>query len=144
MPIPKSTVAIEHLQVAVACFHSKKYLAALHLAGAAEEILGKIVLSKYRGKILQKTPALDQLVEGSIAYAEDAGIPAPTPKAIRDELNLPRNASKHFDRQSESLLDFDPRDEALQMLKRAAKNYVSAIDAPHDEAITSFLTRLSQ
>ena len=114
----KTDLAREQLEVALGLFLDKvSYVAALTLAGAAEEILGKALSHKGDKNVLKKeydiVGPIRQLMDGKkLTWASFMG-----------EKNRARNSVKHMDRDSESTLAADLEDETLWMLVRACDNY---------------------
>jgi hypothetical protein len=92
------------------------YFSVLTLAGAAEEILGKLLRSSGRQN------SLDDLTSGAVLvykhlFGEEAGA-----KEFAIRANRARNASKHLDAGGPTIT-LDIRDEAKDMLIRAIDNY---------------------
>ena len=88
----KAEVAIHQLEWAIWFFMEKKDdICAATLAGAAEEIYGK--LAEQRGKKSVQT----EHVEACLDLLKCAGHFLPRPKEIKDGMNYLRNALKHCD-----------------------------------------------
>lgn len=112
MAMTKLDAAVHQLIVAMRLFFEGDYLSSLTLAGAAEEILGK--LSKRAGLPV----AVDEITQ----YHEDdvdAAIPEDQRKnVLLRVLNRGRNQAKHANDPDETHVEID-HVEALQMLMRA-------------------------
>ncbi|MBV6320071.1 hypothetical protein [Duganella violaceipulchra] len=108
----KLEAATHQLSVAIQLFYSGDYLSSLTLAGAAEEILGK--LSQRAGKPV----AVDEITQFH-ADDIDAAIPENQRKTVLlGVLNRGRNQAKHANDPEETHIVFD-HTEPLQMIMRA-------------------------
>ncbi|MGF6534311.1 hypothetical protein P3T20_005115 [Paraburkholderia sp. GAS206C] len=126
MEISKLDVAVHQLNVAIRLFLDGDYLASLTLAGAAEEILGR--LCERAGKPI----AIDYIVD----YHRNDTDPALSDKKRRtilsDALNRPRNAAKHANDPNEATFDVDQA-WPLQMVMRAVPMCASLGVKPSEE-----------
>ncbi|KVQ74814.1 hypothetical protein WK07_22660 [Burkholderia multivorans] len=136
--ISKLDVATELLTQALRLFlEGKAYFAALNLAGAAEEVFGKFV-EEHGG-----VPALHNMRDVALHFAErfrdegDEYVPLSKAKQqMADLINHAKNTTKH----RITDVDFDPKEEAQDLLDRAVDNYswlklrlnLSAIDLMND------------
>lgn len=112
MEMTKLDAAVHQLTVAIKLFFEGDYLSALTLAGAAEEILGK--LSKRAGKPV----AIDEITKYH-ADDIDAAIPEDQRKTVLlSVLNRSRNQAKHANDPDETHVVLD-HTEPLQMIMRA-------------------------
>jgi hypothetical protein len=110
--ITKLEVATHQLGVAIRLFLEGDYLSSLTLAGAAEEILGK--LSMQAGM-----PVACDFIEGVHLKDTDASLSdKERKKIIRDILNRGRNQVKHANDPSETHFDVE-QIWPLQMIMRA-------------------------
>jgi len=128
-------VAVEQLNVAIDLFLSEKsYIAALTLAGAAEEILGKAL--EHTGN----ESAIDEIFSIS-SYFEEAHLANvngyTTEKKFISVLNKERNDVKHWGNPSEAILEADFKQSAKEMLVRACRN-CDLLDISHTKLMTSF------
>lgn len=131
--IRKIDVAKQYLEDALRLYTEARFLSALTLAGAAEEILGKslemTVPMHAAGVSIRPISALGRDAESVAAFDQklvEIGAPNFTPKSlpeIRRELLLPRNSAKHFNSLEEAALDFDAQLEAGNIIIRAIRNY---------------------
>jgi hypothetical protein len=115
----KRQVALRQIETALRLFEEQDDLiSVVTLAGAAEEILGKLV--KREGQ----TNALDSLSSAAHAMYQYlfGGEPLP-PKHFADRANIARNAFKHLRTAGGDAVTLDLREEAVDMLTRAIDNY---------------------
>lgn len=110
--LTKLEVAVHQLDVAIGLFLEGDYLASLTLAGAAEEILGKLC------ERVGKPVAIESIVDFHLKDT-DPNLPEDKRKGIlRGILNKPRNAAKHANAPDET--EFVVEQVApLQMIMRA-------------------------
>lgn len=122
---PKMLAATELLECGLQAFFDGNYFAALHLAGAADDIFGGYVT---RGGT---DSAFESLKAGALRIAEHLaklpeyqmeGPPA-TEKGIAHVMNYARNRTKHLDKEGDDEILFNPRSEAKGLLRRALTNY---------------------
>ena len=119
--LTKIDAAVDQLDWAIRLFldHSA-FAAAITLAGAAEEILGKATGSR--------AAAFDQL---KIKFSTDLGLPEKT--ISQDYLNRAKNWLKHWDgRADDDKITFQLDEEAIQYIVRALANL-----AAHDGSLPS-------
>lgn len=118
-PTPKLFVAIQLLDRALSMYYQEdSYFAALHLAGAAEEILGVYV--EREGHQSSFTSLHAGAVEIAQTLDEDG---ESKPKDIIGLMNYARNRTKHMDKEGDDELHFDPKIEAFDILNRAITNF---------------------
>ena len=110
-------LAVEQLDVALSLFLEKQsVVSALTLAGAAEEILGKVLSHNGQQNSLEwKYEAVEP------THTMLHQIPLSKADFIRDE-NRARNAAKHMACASEPSVTVDLEDAALWMIVRACDN----------------------
>lgn len=121
-------IAKEQLETALRLyFEQRDFYSVITLAGAAEEILGKM-LNHNGGKHL-----LDSLVAAAVDLSKLDGHEV-TAKEIWNYANYARNRSKHFGIDME---DFDEREEAKDLLIRAIDNY-SSLTGDCTESMSKF------
>ncbi len=115
--VSKIDIALEYLEVALGCYlESGQYFAALHCAGAAEELLGKFVEMKGGESAFRSTQA-SAIQFGAYLYGQHA-----KPKDMADIINHAKNRSKHMDGSHDSSIRFDPRQEAHDLIERCMRN----------------------
>ena len=120
MTIGKQTIAAEYLTRAIELyFRGDSYFSALHLAGAAQELLGKFV------ERTGTDSAHTSLVKGAVRiskFVNEDGEPS-TEKQIRAAVNYAKNRVKHMDNEGDDAVDFDPRIQARDMLNLAVSEF---------------------
>lgn len=129
----KVDIAKQYLEDALRLYSDSRFLSALTLAGAAEEMLGKslerFVPTHIDGVTLRPVTALDKEAAAMAAFDQQLvsiGAPnftAKTQSEITQELIAPRNSAKHFNNAYESTFNFDQQLEAGSMIIRAIRNY---------------------
>ena len=119
-PTSKLDIATELLDRALKLFYERdSYFAALHLAGAAEEVLGAYVRSQ--GGV----SAYESLRDGAVKLSKhirDDGIES-APKRIANAMNHAKNATKHMDDGDDDRVYFNVEFEARERLDLAVTNY---------------------
>lgn len=116
----KLDIATELLDRALKLFYERdSYFSAIHLAGAAEEVLGAYVTS--HGGV----SAFESLRDGEVKLSKhirDDGIES-SPKRIANAMNHAKNATKHMDDGDDDRVYFNAEFEARELLDRAVMNY---------------------
>ncbi|WP_371322398.1 hypothetical protein VX159_08175 [Dechloromonas sp. ZY10] len=121
----KVNVACELLECALRLYYEEgSDFAALHLAGAAEELLGmqveriggKSEFSALKDGALRISPAIRD------AYFNGKGN-TPTKKTMAKAINHAKNATKHMDPSDVDYVAFNARAEARKILERAVHNF---------------------
>jgi hypothetical protein len=113
MKLNKMDVARRQLAVAIELFLADgDLISIITLAGAAEEIFGKIALKA------DKENSLDFMIRTHKALGSTT-----TEKELIKHANLVRNALKHANDEGDEEIEFDERQEAISMLSRALINY---------------------
>jgi hypothetical protein len=110
--ITKLDAAIHQLNVAIRLFLSGDYLASLTLAGAAEEILGRL------SERASKPVAVEFVVNYHLKDTDSALPDKDRKRIIRDVLNSGRNQAKHANDPNETHFDVE-QIYPLQMIMRA-------------------------
>ena len=93
------------------------YFAALHLAGASEEILGKYLNAKGLKTSLESEKEAFILINKKLFNREISG------KEAISFLNKTKNAIKHMDDKNDTFVVMDPKEDAEAMLDRALTNW---------------------
>ena len=129
MGYEKKDIAITQLKKAIQLFQEKEYICAVTLAGAAEEILGKIAKKRSTTKAL----------EGELHFwnqlSDIVGKSKPDKKKVIEVLNRTRNELKHNDLGENIIIEADLEIEAQCLIDRAIRNYWLAYDTPLREQI---------
>lgn len=114
----KECIALAQLETALRLFtEGQDLFSAITLAGAADEILGKLVTS--RGG----ESALNSLTNASAAIHQHLFGEHGDRKGFADRANLARNALKHLEAGGMPTVNLDLRQEAVDLLNRAVANY---------------------
>ncbi|PVZ68965.1 hypothetical protein [Pelagibaculum spongiae] len=111
----KEQAALTQLLTALELFSQENYISTVTLAGAAEEILGKLASRENTSK---------SAFEG-LAQNLHNNHPQHEVKAIKARLNQSRNALKHATSIDEDVFSINPRLEAISMICRALTNYLT-------------------
>ncbi|MDR8077781.1 hypothetical protein KPA96_19180 [Burkholderia cenocepacia] len=122
----KLDVAVHQLNVAIRLFLDGDYLTSLTLAGAAEEILGR--LCERAGKPV----AVDFIVDYHLQDTDSALSEKKRREILLNVLNKPRNAAKHANDPGEASFDVDQA-WPLQMIMRALPMCASLGVKPSEE-----------
>lgn len=113
MQLSKLDIAKRQLEAAINLhFSGGDYLAVITLAGAAEEILGKLLQRQGDRAMIDDLVELDKEMTGGRPF-----------ETIRKEANGARNSLKHANDPGEDQVTIEPG-EAVAMLARAMVNYV--------------------
>ena len=114
----KIDIAKEYIETAILHYEDKKYFQALHLAGAAEELIGKL-LRKEKIKTSLESEKEDFVLFNKLVMKRDI-----SEKHAADFLNKSKNAIKHLDETNpkDEYIELDPKEDANNLLKRAIKN----------------------
>lgn len=114
--LTKLDIAVEQLNHAISMFLKREHLvSAITLAGAAEEILGK--LAAQAGVV----PSLKRRTEGARALHKRLWGTDPSIKPFVNLKNKTRNELKHLG--AGAPMEVDLEEEAMRMLDRAVENY---------------------
>ena len=117
--LPRSEVARLQLVEAITLFVAEKFLAALTLAGAVEEILGKLLV---RQSVL---PVVKESAQANAQLREKTGLSAmdgKSEKELIEEWNAARNMAKHLMSPEDESVTLNLCDEAYWMIRRALEN----------------------
>ena len=140
-PTEKLIVAIELLDRALGMYYEgNSYYAALHLAGAAEEILGVYVERS------GDESSFKSLQRGAVVLSKviNDGVES-SPQEIAAIMNHAKNRTKHMDKEKDDHVRFDPKIEARDLLGRAISNYYTLMrhySLPETEFINKFYLEL--
>jgi len=104
------------IETAIDLFNEGNFICAITLAGAGEEILGKLL------------PPSTEIALESLTKKVSSLAPELSPKQIKDDyLNIVRNSLKHV-KEDICEQDIDLRLHAIQYIARACVNYVTLRD----------------
>lgn len=121
---PKLKIACELLECALRLYYEGcSDFAALHLAGAAEELLGRFV-ERIGGE-----SEFASLQRGAMRISKCLNEDGKESKSknIAALINHAKNASKHMDQNDIDHVVFDPRAETRKILDRAVPNFYNAM-----------------
>ena len=111
-------IAVRQLETALYLYFKREdYYSVITLAGASEEVFGKLLKEK------NSENALDSLKKSGVAIHEalfDEDLPE---KEISDRANWVRNLLKHWSLGQPKVFEFDAPEEAKDMLNCAIDNY---------------------
>jgi hypothetical protein len=117
---PKQKVALELLDKGFKMYFVKSYFAAIHLAGAAEELFGQYLLLWKAGK-----PAADGFHDAAAQLlgfrAQD--VPKDLSRHLYKRIFHSRNRTKHLSDQDDHEINFNAAHEAEIVLGRALDNF---------------------
>ncbi|HZX76345.1 hypothetical protein [Lysobacter sp.] len=118
MAVEKLTVACEFLEQALRLYYESYHFSAIHLAGAAEELLGAHLT------LLGQSSTFHSYRTAGVELANALGSGSPvTRKDMEGLLNHAKNRSKHMDLAEDNFITFDPAEEARELLDRAVSDY---------------------
>lgn len=117
--IDKREIAQIQLKEAIVLFLDEKFLCAITLAGAAEEVLARLLNARGEQSVVEESiEAIERLRETTgLAIMEDR-----PKKEIFNLWNSARNTIKHHNEKSEESVTINLFDEAYWMIKRALAN----------------------
>lgn len=117
--ISKAEIARVQLTEAIALFVEEKFLCALTLSGAAEEILARLLNSKGEKSVVEDS--FEKMQE--IREATGLAVMKNKPKnEVFNQWNAARNAIKHHNKNEGEVVKFNLFDEGYWMIKRALAN----------------------
>ena len=115
----RSDVARLQLVEAIRLFVDEKFLAALTLAGAAEEILGKLLAHQGGTPVIKESAqAIEELRNKTGLSVMDGK----SEKQLIDEWNAARNMVKHLVNPESETVTLNCCDEAYWMIRRGLEN----------------------
>ena len=114
MKLHKKEIAKRQIDTAIELFLERKdYLSVVTLAGAGEEILGKLLTRHSKKNMMDCLKELDIQISGGRES-----------KIVNEEINGFRNNLKHANDEDENEIDMaDGQEHAIAMLSRAITNY---------------------
>lgn len=117
--INKREIAQTQLKEAIALFLDKKFLCAITLAGAAEEVLARLLNSGGELSVVEESFKRMQELREATGLAIMENRPK---KEIFNLWNNARNTLKHHNEKAEESVTINLFDEAYWMIKRALAN----------------------
>ena len=133
----KLEVAREHLECALDLYYQDKLFSSLHLAGAAEEILGEYLrraglVSAWQSWCAEGVEIINQL----------AGYNAWSRESLERRMKYPKNRTKHMDQSGDEYVLFNEREEAEEFLSRAVSDYYTLMSV-HPLSETALIKRFN-
>jgi len=125
--VPKQEVACELLARAIELYlRGDSYYSAIHLAGAAEEVFAVLVREVAAATGVPGKPTIDQMKDAIVALATPAT--SAEAKAIEDwahhRMTEAKNSVKHMRGLMDAGAEFDPQEEASDIVDRAISTYI--------------------
>jgi hypothetical protein len=117
--ITKSEIAKVQLTEAISLFLAGKYLCAITLSGAAEEIFARLLNAHGEKSIVEASFHTIQSIRDKTGLCVMGNR---TKNEIFNEWNTARNTLKHHGKESEAAISLNLFDEAYWMIKRALSN----------------------
>lgn len=117
--IGKREIAQTQLREAIALFLDEKFLCAITLAGAAEEVLARLLNAGGEQSVVEESVEAIQRLRETTGSAIMENRPK---KEIFNLWNNARNTIKHHNENSEESVTINLFDEAYWMIKRALAN----------------------
>lgn len=131
----KHSVALHQLRRAIQLYRQRDYVCAVTLAGAAEEIFGKIAIKRKGTNALE-----DELKFVKEAADLIGGQPRPR-KILISKRNRIRNQLKHADSGENEYVETNFRWASAELIDRAILNYQTAFDEdPKDRIIKKYIS----
>ena len=119
---PKQRVAMQLLDSALQMYYANSFFAAIHLAGAAEELFGAYLKLWNTGR-----PAAESFHDeciGYLGYGPEDPAPASVSKQLYRSIFNARNRTKHMHAEGDHEITFDPLLEAETAIDRAMDNFI--------------------
>jgi hypothetical protein len=142
--VPKYAASLELLSRGIELYlRGDSYYSALHLAGAAEEVLAVYVRELPPNELQGAGSASDQLKQAFLALSEP-GTPRDEEslgKWFHDRTYAAKNAVKPRRGRGDRFVDFDPKQEAAELLELAVSTYFqlfSRMQVPYLPCIEAF------
>ena len=132
----KRDIALAEIRRAIQLLRKADYVCAATLAGAAEEILGRIAKKRAGHNALDGKEALAE------AMAELFSVPQPDKAKVRAVMNRVRNECKHNDSGDNEWVEADFEHEAQCLIDRALRNWLLAYGSfPKDRIVAAYYTQ---
>jgi len=137
---PKLKIALEYLEAAIEERElHQRYFAAMNLAGAAEEIFGKII------RVLGKTDQLTGTVETLTDIQEQLSWEKQSRKDLKNLLGSTKNSIKHMDSVNDrnAQLYFEVEGESKWLIQAAIRN-LDILEIPHSGTVIGFVEQYAE
>lgn len=129
--ISKSDIGRTQLTEAIALFLGEKFLSAITLAGAAEEVLARLLNARGEQSVVEASFKEIQKLRESTGLAVMENRPK---NEIFSQWNNARNTLKHHNERAEETVTINLFDEAYWMIKRALANASKLDISIHNES----------
>ena len=145
--VPKHLVALELLDRSIELYlRGDSFYAALHLGGAAEELLAVYARAIPIASTMTLAPAFDQMKEAIVSFIspQSPAEKVAAEKWAHDRLNGAKNSVKHKRGPKDDSVDFDAKEEAYDVIDRAITTYfqlLSVLRLPHLPSVQVFDAR---
>jgi len=142
--VPKTEVACELLDRAIELhLRGDSFFAALHLGGAAEEVLSVCVREIPAGAGTFMKPAFDQMKEAIVALSNPKSEheAKEIEKWAHDRMSDAKNSVKHKRGSKDRTVSFDAKEESYEVIDRAITTYFqlwSLLRLPYLSSIQEF------
>jgi hypothetical protein len=131
----KRDIALAQLRRAIRLYRNGDFVCAATLAGAAEEILGRIAKKRAGYN------AMDGEESFAAQVAEVLGVPKPDNAKVRSVTNRMRNECKHNDSGDNGWIEANFEFEAQCLIDRALSNWLIAYGGfPKDRIVSKYST----
>jgi hypothetical protein len=130
--VDKHVVALELLERAIELYlRGDSYYSAIHLGGAAEELLSVYAREIKTSPTTTLIPAFDQMKEAVLKLSAPATRQEADEieKWIHDRMSNAKNSVKHKRGPKDDSVDFDPKEEAYEIVDRAITTYFQLFSA---------------
>lgn len=117
--ISKADIARAQLTESIAFFMEEKFLCALTLSGAAEEILARLLNSKGEKSVVEESFEKIRSLRETTGLAVMDNLPK---KKVFNQWNFARNTVKHHNKNDSEMVTVNFFDEGYWMIKRALAN----------------------
>jgi|SRR5690554_3772867 len=129
----KSDIAMQYLNLALSEYiKGKNMFAVLHLAGAAEEMLGKVV------SLRSSETALERTQRWIKSWYQISGKDTPQNKALNKHILKIKNGVKHINGANDLEIEFDINREAKEIIRRAIENFTQIPELKQSEEILEY------
>ena len=133
----KKDIALQQLIDAARLYNKGRYVSALTLAGASEEIFGKIAKKRIGSN------QLEYEIEYIKTIYKYFNRPCPSNKEIIKQINKTKNEAKHNDVGENLWIKADFENESVTVFVRAVKNYYDAYkEMPKNKIIMNLFEEL--
>jgi hypothetical protein len=124
--VPKSEIACEFLDRAIELhLRGDSYYAALHLAGAAEELLSVSAREVQVAPDTSLKPSFDQMKEAMVTLSNPSSEAErqEVEKWVHNRMNDAKNSIKHKRGAKDNSVNFNAKEESYDMIDRAITTY---------------------